>query len=224
MFLLLVNVILESQRIEFFFCNISYSPALPPVGRWPTLQAGPLGPSSASSAFDGTCLMNAPSCGTSSQSGKRIPSPRGRLCPASVSNNWNQSNTVNSNARLYTGIRLKLVSKYFSLLIRSVFDKFIFLTKKKTLYVCYSINSSVALLSSADLCSSSCRTCSSLARSDQPPPAVDMVHLLCRDPRPRLVIRGDGDSVLPACRMHTQTQKDAHKHSFISVWMQQRMV
>lgn len=70
----------------------------------------------------------------------------------------------------------------------------------------YSIYSSAALLSYADLHSSPSSSCSSLARSNQPSPAVDVVHLLCRDPGPRLVIRGNGHSILPACKVH------AHRH------------
>lgn len=48
------------------------------------LQGGPLVPSSSSSAYGEMCPMNAPFCGTSSQSEKRIPIPRGHQHPASV--------------------------------------------------------------------------------------------------------------------------------------------
>lgn len=44
-------------------------------------------------------------------------------------------------------------------------------------------------------CSSSS---SSLARSNDSPPAMDVVDLLCRDPGPRFVIWGNGNAVLPA--------------------------
>lgn len=65
------------------FCSI-HSPELPPAGIWQMHPVGPLGPSSSSSACDGMCLRNAPTCGTSSRSGRRIPSLLGHLCPASV--------------------------------------------------------------------------------------------------------------------------------------------
>ncbi|TNN74623.1 hypothetical protein EYF80_015170 [Liparis tanakae] len=47
----------------------------------------------------------------------------------------------------------------------------------------------------------SCRDCSSGAPSNKPPPAVDVVHLFCRDPGPGLVIWGDSDSILPTCEV-----------------------
>lgn len=40
--------------------------------------------------------------------------------------------------------------------------------------------------------------CSSLARSNQPPPPMDMVDLLCGYPGPRLVIWRNSNSILPA--------------------------
>lgn len=45
-----------------------------PVWRWQRPQCSLMGPSFASSGGGGTCQKSAPSCGTSSQSGKNIPS------------------------------------------------------------------------------------------------------------------------------------------------------
>lgn len=51
--------------------------------------------------------------------------------------------------------------------------------------------------------SSFCRKSHSPARANQPPSAVNVVHLLSRDPGPRLVVWGNGDSVLPPCETRT---------------------
>lgn len=150
-----------------------YLPKPPLTGRLQLPQVCPLAPSSSSSASDETCLKNAPSCGTSSQWGKRIPSLQGHLCPASVSKNENQSNkNPHSNSASY----IKLQNTHCSKILPSWHT---------------------------DLHSSSCKKCISPAGSNDPPPAVDMIHLLCRDPGPGLVIWRDGNSILPACRVQT---------------------
>lgn len=82
---------------------ISLSIPLPlPAGRWLMLQGGLLVPSSSSSAFDETYLKNAPSCGTSSQSVRRIPSPQGLLGLASVCKDKHLAQT-------FSNLKLKVV-------------------------------------------------------------------------------------------------------------------
>lgn len=141
-------------------------PEPPPAGIWQLHQVGPLGPFSFSSVCDGMCLKNAPSCGTSSQSGRRTPSLLGHLCHASV----------------YTTKAAWL--------------------KTNRWYINRTESFKALQFSSAQLCRShlhSCSSsCSSLARSNKPPPAMDMVDLLCGDPGPRLVIWGNSNSILPA--------------------------
>lgn len=72
-------------------------------------------------------------------------------------------------------------------------------------------------LSPADLLRCSCRRRCSPAGPDQSSPAVDVVDLLCGNPGARLVIWGDGHSVLPTWR---------HKHDhffFLSFFLKKNM-
>lgn len=64
-----------------------------------------------------------------------------------------------------------------------------------------------------------CPSRSSLTGSNQPPPAVDMVHLLCRHPGSRLVIGRDGHTVLPAFGEHPHRDKRTVSPKFTGVWM-----
>lgn len=169
-----------------------YSLMPPQVERWHKIQDDPLVPSFASSAFDEKCRMNARSCGISSRSVKKIPILQGHLDLASV---CEDKHIVLSCCFFFLSDTFNLPSNLWQRLL----DTSLSVDVYNTIIFC------------ADLYRCSCRDCTSLARSNQPSPTVYMVHLLSWDPSLRFVIRRNGHSILPACKVHTQNECLSYK-------------
>lgn len=173
----------------------SYSPMPPPAERWRPLRGDLPGPFFSSSAFDESYLMNAPFCGISSQSEKRIPSPRGRLDPASV---CKKGRLVQTYLCLQTEVSIALVQEGHPVpALHQLMPQLISF---------YRSNFNKPLMGfCANLHSGSWWKCASLARSNQPSSAMNVVHLLCWNPRLRLVIWKNAHAIFPSFKYHTET-------------------